>query len=315
MVAGNVFTQINSSFPLLTADGNTQARVETYGSDVTGRIGFTPVMPFASIDGVTRYLTNNTGKPTNNGVILLGAGHFPPATIPLLSGQSVVGMGRGASIINGGLRVQNSNRLENLTVSRPISNPVYDTGCTNLTLIDVDIGTPDPTNVIDGVYSTRAYLDGVYDLTAVRCHFASSWDLTEGIVTGTFYDCQLDTVGGPLNSGSGLHPLTVADNCFFIVHGGEVNAINGPPISVTGGLPANACVWVVATSANVRLFGPRLNHHGTNSVDYAIYNLYGNTNVIGWYWDNGVLMYVNGTNYWTNTPPPGWPPARLFDRY
>lgn len=315
---GNGFVAVNASFPVVNSDGNTAARVETYGSDITGRIGFTPVMPFASIDGVTVYLTSNPGSQSNNGVISVGAGLFRRSTVPLLSGQSIVGLGRGVSVISGpvpSLHVQNSNLLENLTFAYPVWNQAYGRGCTNLTLIDVDIGTPNATNVIDALFSTRGYLDGMYGVTAERCHFASSWDLTEGVVTGTFYDCRMDTIGGPFNYGSGLHPYTIQwENSFYIIHGGEANAINGPA-TTPGGLPANACVWIVATNANVRLFGPRLNHYGTNGIDYAVYNLYGNTNVIGWYWDNGVLMYVNGTNYWTNAPPSGWPPARLFDHY
>jgi hypothetical protein len=324
---GNGFVEVNSSVPVLYQDGNSEARVESSGSDVTGRIGFAPVMPFASIDGVTRYLTNNLGDPTNNGVILIGAGSFPPATIPLLSGQSIIGLGKGVSIIQTiapspgvfakSLYLGLSNMLiENVTLNGPINNHSYGVGCTNLTLIDVDVGTLDQANVQDGIFSERGNLDGVYNLTAERCHFASTWDITASVVTGTFYDCRMDTVGGPLNNGSGLHPYTVGlDNSFYIIHGGEANVINGPAIATSGGLPANACVWITATNANVRLFGPRLNHYGTNGVDYAIYNLYGNTNIIGWYFDNGVLTYVNGTNYWTNTPPPGWPPARLFDHY
>jgi hypothetical protein len=316
---GNGFVSVNSTVPVLVTDGNTEARVETYGSDITGRIGVTPVMPFASLDGVTVFLTNNLGWPTNDGFIRVGPGRFAGATLPILSGQSVIGAGPGITTIDGqfrSIRVQNSNMLQNLSLTYPINNTAYDIGCTNLTLINVDIGTRNPLAVIDGLFSTRGYLDGFYDVTARGCHFASSWDLTQGVVTGTFYDCQMDTFGGPANNGSGLHPYTVQwENCSYVIRGGEASVSDGPAITISNGLPANACVWVVATNANVRLFGPQLNHHGTNGVDYAIYNLYENTNIIGWYFDNGVLTYVDGTNYWTNTPPQGWPPPRLFEKY
>lgn len=288
--------------------GTNRVFVTDYGSDATGRKGLAPYRTLGAA------ITNNLD--TYGQAIEVGSGDFSLFSgMQMTNGQSIRGSGWGVTRIT--------------SITPGISNVIQDTSfgiiqtlgllnggvaTSNILIRNVTIGNPPLTH--DALFCFGP-LD--YNWTLDNCELVGDWDLVVGTFRNIrFYNCRFTLSPGDYRGASpGLHGTTVAaaTNSYYF-YGGEINMLNAYA-PTNGATPSSACIWfdpnTTASNASVRIYGTKLNHFNTNGItDYAIFNTCNATNIKGWYWDNGILTYVLGTNYHIGFPPTNWPPADLF---
>jgi hypothetical protein len=310
-------------YPLLATNISQDVKVETWGSDLLGVPG---LYPYYTLQGALASMgTSYTGT------IFMGQGYFPAALLQtnfnqgpsLSSGQAVVGKGVGVTVI-GDLVTNNlnenaqaisdqyvylndSNTLENMTILSIVEggtakNTIF---ITNLLVKDVLIGN---TNAVDCFFGVVGTAPQIMNASIVNVHAISCWDWDQGILSGTYDQVVVDCVyNGLTNNNAGGHGMLVGSlsgslGGYRLVRGGtyNVSGFSANTTPFTSYVYNNACLDVINTNNQIILQGPNFNHSnngagGTN--DYAIYNASGCTNINGWFFDNGILTYVHGTNF------------------
>lgn len=280
--------------PFLLTNYNQEIRVELWGNDTTGLPG---VSPFATWEGAV-----NAGYSNS---IYIGEGTFiedsrnpfySSTSLQLASGCNLIGKGDGITILaiygntNTSIFVTTSNIIKDLTCETITWRGTIPPK--NITVRNVTIGA---TNLIDNFFfSGNGTNINLYNVHAINC-----WDFDQGINSGYYNNVVVDCVymGIPGNTAGG-HGILCQGNCDKTINGGIYN-VSGFSAN-TNVLTAeynNACLMINGPNNRVVLNGPAFNHWDNGTNEYAIWNYTGNTNVTGYCFDNGVLTYVNGTNY------------------
>ena len=313
-----------SKYPLMLTNLNQDVHVETNGTDSQGVPG---LYPFLTLQGALASMGTNYA-----GTIFMGQGYFPASLnnpgfnpAPSLSiGQSVVGKGINVTVV-GDFITNNvdetaqatgdqyiyptgSNSIENMTILSVIEGGTVSAGTfiTNLNHDkDVVIGN---TNAVDCFFGVVGTAPQMMNVTMNNVHGITAWDFDQGVLSGTYDNVVVDCVyNGLTNNNAGGHGMLVgslsgSQGGYRLVRGGTFNvsgfSSNATPL--ISYVYNNACLDVINTNNQIILQGPNFNHWnnglgGTN--DYAIYNASGCTNITGWFYDNGILTYVNGTNF------------------
>jgi hypothetical protein len=236
---------------------------------------------------------------TNGDCVRFGKGSFSLPSTVLSNGVSVKGLGVNLSVLTGVLEVNSSNQIEGLT----FSDYIHSTNAFNgLTLEGVQVGT---LSTIDCILSS--VIGGGTNVTVNNSTFFSYWDIGAGIGGGTWNNDQIimSDAAAP-NYSAGMHAYYISgDNSTLIINGGIVNmtATVASNYFILGtnhndGFIVYNYTQTPPTNASVRIYGTVFNHSaaaGSRPIN-AIVNPNRQTNIFGWYWDNSVLTFVNGTN-------------------
>jgi hypothetical protein len=167
----------------------------------------------------------------------------------------------------------------------------------NLTLNNVSVGIFTNEDCVFSVGGT-----GATNLTLNNSVFFSSWDVDAGVRSSVWNNDQISLIDDSNTSSEGMHAHAIDyENTSLIINGGIVTMTSTNTIGYYSPSDyGNGMVWCSTnnsfTNIMVRIYGTTFNHYtaaGANPI-YPFSHI--GTNVFGWYWDNNVLTYVNGTN-------------------
>lgn len=318
----NPFAHLLSRYEILTPamSNSTVARVEKFGSDSDGRIGF---VPFATPYGA---LNNPTNTATD---LIIGPGWWTNdygvgSGMTLPSGMRVSGSGQGVTMLSapndytrgnqfyGPFLINSSNTIRDLTIYGVLSpTNLSSQSISNLLIEDCTLGSP--TNV-DCIFASAVAPGGIYNAVLNRVTMYSCWDTVTGIATGEYNDCitYLDgalqpaqSIGNGTNGVHGIYCGISGAASSYTIRGGRVVVRSiTPPGMLTGNVSTNSCLYVVDTNAVITILGTEF-YYPTGCV--AVYSAnVANTNPLninGYFYQNGTLVTVTNGVFTTNGAP------------
>lgn len=309
----NPITIISAPYPLVDSvrASNQLATIETWGSDITGRAGWSPFLTITGAVYANPTLTAaKYGIGTFSSTYPSGTG-FTAAGITISNGMFLCGNGVGQTIIGDtnantySLVVGQTNVISGMTIQGTIFSGF---NVTNLTVINCEIGNP---FALDNYYGSTQ--TNYQNLVEWNTHHISTWDCTYNVVNGIFHNSSGDVVFQGTNVNvltnqfTGIHNFQMGSlqtpgiQWRYLIDGGRYTISNGiqtafPPGST--GDQVNANVWIINSNAILTLTGgPRFYNYDTNAgvQQFCIYNP-SNAPVNGLFYSNDVpLLAVNGT--------------------
>lgn len=174
---------------------------------------------------------------------------------------------------------------------QPIKNLIFD---------DITVGI---TNGIDCIL--LSFGAPVTNAIVRNSTFIGYWDVDRNLINAT-WDGNIITLDDTYaaNTSKGMRAHSPYASGYLTLIGGVVNmnSVTASTFFTVGN--TNAFIFLDSNNPEViRIYGTVFNHSqavGANPI-LTIYNPYGNTNIFGWYWDNGILTFVNGTNTYPAT--------------
>jgi hypothetical protein len=288
LVAAGTFSSANGQF-LIDLFGNVTApSFSGTGTNLTG------LNPTNMVSGSLPATVTNTG-PVLPAQIYGAVSNAVTAT----TASNVINLPAsfGSTVTNGNLVIVGQT---NLVISNLKATQInFSSAADNLTLDHVQVGSFPQ---IDCVTFNGSKYTVVNDST-----FAGCWDVDAGLTGPSVWNNDtiiLSDVSAP-NYSAGMHAHMIsATNSTLTLNGGSVDMTSGVSsnfFTANGANVVNALIEIptgFSTNFVGRIYGTAFNHtQAAGSVPIqAIYNPDGATNIFGWYFDNGVLTFLNGTN-------------------
>ena len=212
------------------------------------------------------------------------------------NGITLVGNGINNTLITNILSIGNATTLKNASFYQIKPTAFGGQSIKNLIFDNITVGA---TNGIDCIL--LSFGAPVTNAIIRDSTFIGVWDVDRNLINATWDNNNIITLNDTYaaNTSKGMHAHSPYASGFLTLNGGvvNINAVTTNTFFTMGN--TNAFIYLDSNNPEViRIYGTVFNHSqavGANPV-LAIYNPYNQTNIFGWYWDNGILTFVNGTN-------------------